>query len=92
MSKLDVEAVPARLVLSLPLDRPGAYASQVKTPILFGICKKDSVAPAPPTLKYAKKAPKGTIKEYDAGHFDVYVGDSFERVIQDYLDFYKEHL
>ncbi|GMG29749.1 unnamed protein product [Aspergillus oryzae var. brunneus] len=56
------ERVPARLTLKLPLLRSGSYASRVECPILFGICGKDSVAPADTTLAYAKTAPKGVIK------------------------------
>lgn len=93
MTNLEVEAVPARAALWIPLARPGAYASQVKTPIFFAICAKDTVAPPGPTLKFAKQAPKGTPKSYDdLGHFDIYVGEPFERATKDYVEFYKANL
>ncbi|KAJ5371482.1 Alpha/Beta hydrolase protein [Penicillium cataractarum] len=56
------QRVPARLVLKLPFLRPGCYASDVECPTLFGICGRDSVAPASTTLAYAKAAPNGVIK------------------------------
>lgn len=87
------EKVPARLILQLPLLRPGSYASNIQCPILFGICGKDSVAPADATLAYAKKAPKGVIKWYEEiGHFEVYYGDAFQIAIQDYREFLQENL
>lgn len=86
------ERVPARLPLKLPLLRPGSYASRVECPILFGICGKDSVAPADTTLAYAKTAPKGVIKWYDVGYFDIYYGQPFELAIQDYKQFLREYL
>lgn len=56
--------VAARFALKILLERPGAYAKSVKNPILFAICGKDSVAPAPTTRAFAKQAPMGVIKEY----------------------------
>jgi uncharacterized protein len=89
VTKLDVEEVPARAALWIPLARPGTYAKQVQSPIFFAVCTKDSVAPAKQTIGFAKQAPKGTIKEYDVGHFDIYVGEPFEKATKDYIDFYK---
>jgi len=79
--------LPARLLLQLPLLRPGSYASKVQCPILFGICGKDSVAPVRPTLKYAETAPKGVIKWYeDVGHFEIYYDEAFEKAVKDYVE------
>lgn len=87
------EDVPARLVMRLPFLRPGRYASKVQCPILFGVCGKDTVAPAGPTLSYAKSASKGVIKLYDdVGHFEVYYGEAFEKAIGHYLQFLEANL
>ena len=86
------QTVPARLTLTLPFLRPGSYASEVECPILFGICGTDSVAPAQTTLEYAKKAPKGVIRWYDVGHFDIYSGPPFEEAMKDYQAFLQEFL
>ena len=45
-----------------------------------------------PTRRYAATAPRGEVKLYPEGHFDIYVGDAFERVIADQLDFLDKHL
>lgn len=87
------EKVPARVTLSLPLLRPGSSASKVQCPILFGICGRDSVAPAHATLAYAETAPKGVVKWYeDMGHFEIYYGESFRIAIRDYVRFFQENL
>ncbi|GAB1196528.1 hypothetical protein APSETT444_005800 [Aspergillus pseudonomiae] len=86
------ERVPAHLALKISLLRPGSYASKVECPIFFGICGTDSVAPAGTTLAYAKTAPKGVIKWYDMGHFEIYYGQSFEQAMQDYKQFLQDSL
>lgn len=91
--RAEIEAVPARLALQFPFLYPGSYAKQVKTPILFAICGKDQVAPANTTLRYAKQASKGTIEYYpNMGHFDIYTGDEFEKVVPVYTAFYQANL
>lgn len=79
--------VAARIALNLVRYFPGRRAADITAPILFVICDPDSVAPAGPTLKYARIAPAGEIKLYPDGHFDIYVGEPFERVITDQIDF-----
>lgn len=79
--------VAARIALNLIRYFPGRKAAKITAPVLFAICETDSVAPAGPTLKYARKAPRGEIKLYPEGHFDIYLGEPFERVVADQLDF-----
>lgn len=84
--------VAARIGMKILGYRPGRAAAKVRCPILFCVCDTDSVAPAGPTLRYAAKAPLGTVKRYPEGHFDIYVGDAFERVIADQLEFLERNL
>lgn len=84
--------VAARFGLKLSTYRPGRSAKQVRCPILFCVCETDSVAPAGPTLRYAAQAPRGEVKTYPEGHFDIYVGEAFERVIADQISFLDKHL
>jgi pimeloyl-ACP methyl ester carboxylesterase len=85
-------AVAARLALKVITYRPGRLAAKVACPILFCVCEADSVAPPVPTLRYAAKAPRGEVRMYPEGHFDIYVGDAFERVVADQLAFLDRHL
>ncbi len=84
--------VPARIALEIAFDAPGRKASQIQCPILFCVCDTDSVAPAKATLRHAAKAPHGEIIRYPAGHFDIYIGDQFERVVTDQLAFLSKHV
>jgi dienelactone hydrolase len=84
--------VAARIGLKLLAYRPGRLAAKVPCPILFCVCEADSVAPASPTRRYAATAPRGEIKLYPEGHFDIYVDDAFERVVADQLGFLDKHL
>ena len=79
----------ARLALTLALYRPRSYASQVKCPMLILACKNDSVAPASAARAAARLASaRAELKEYDLGHFDIYVGVGFERSCRDAVAFF----
>ena len=84
--------VPARIALEIPLDSPGRRVSDVRCPILFCVCDTDSVAPPKATLRHAAKASQGTVHRYPVGHFDIYLGAEFERVVADQLAFLEEHV
>jgi pimeloyl-ACP methyl ester carboxylesterase len=79
--------VTARIGVKLLPYRPGRLAAKVACPILFCICENDTVAPSGPTRRYAAMAPKGEVKLYPEGHFEIYVGEAFERVTTDQLEF-----
>jgi uncharacterized protein len=79
--------VLARVGLDIPLRRPGRHAGKVTCPIMFSVCETDTVAPAKATLRHAKRAPKGEVVVYPDGHFDIYVGDAFDRVVADQIEF-----
>jgi pimeloyl-ACP methyl ester carboxylesterase len=84
--------VAARIALSLIAYRPGRRASETTCPILFCICEHDSVAPAKASVRHTRRAPYGETKLYPVGHFDIYVGEPFEQVIGDQLDFLQRHV
>lgn len=86
------DQVSARTALWILTYYPGRFAKDVKAPLFFAICDRDSVAPAGPTTGYAKQAPQGTIKHYDCGHFDIYLGEWFERAMKDYLAFLDKNV
>lgn len=84
--------VPARIGLAVPLARPGRRTKDLTKPALFCVCDRDTVAPAPATLRHAAKAPEGEVRRYDAGHFDIYIGDDFDQVITDQIAFLRQHV
>jgi len=87
-----VNEVTARVAPTITRHRPGKAAKDVTMPILFCIPDHDSVTPPEETVAFARTAPKGEIKRYDAGHFDIYLGSPFEAVVADQTDFLTRHL
>jgi hypothetical protein len=55
--------------------------------MLVCACEGDSVAPPGPTLTYARRSERCELKVYPYGHFDIYVDEPFEVVIEDQLAF-----
>jgi hypothetical protein len=39
----------------------------------------------------ARRAPRHEIRRYQAGHFEIYVGEAFEQVVADQIVFLNEH-
>jgi fermentation-respiration switch protein FrsA (DUF1100 family) len=84
--------VAARFINRVGLHRPGRSARKVSAPILFCICDGDAVAPAETALRYAATAPRGEVKRYPVGHFDIYLGEPFENAVRDQTEFLVRHL
>jgi hypothetical protein len=61
-------------------------------PIFFALCAEDTVAPVAASRRHARRAPRAEIRDYPCGHFDIYVGDAFERAVADYVDFLDRHV
>ena len=84
--------VAARFIGRASFYRPGRSARNVKAPILFCICDTDAVAPATTALRYAATAPRGEVKRYPIGHFDIYLGEPFEQAVADQTEFLTRQL
>jgi pimeloyl-ACP methyl ester carboxylesterase len=87
-----VNQVAARIGLHVGFYRPGRLAAELRCPTLWCVADHDSLCPADATVKLARGAARGEIKRYPTGHFDVYVGDTWEQVIGDQIDFLRRHL
>lgn len=85
-----INKAPARTILEFLKYSPSRYTNKITIPIYYAICIKDTLAPAKATVKCAKQSPKAIIKEYDCGHFRIYSGDYFEKVIADYIEFFDK--
>jgi hypothetical protein len=85
--------VAARIGLQAGMYRPGLQADRLACPILIQIADRDSVAPVKAAQDAAWRAPgRAEVRTYPVGHFDVYVGDAFERSVSDQLYFLRRHL
>jgi fermentation-respiration switch protein FrsA (DUF1100 family) len=84
--------VSARFINHVGLHRPGRSARKVNAPILFCICDTDAVASPETALRYAATAPRGEVRRYPVGHFDIYLGEPFEAAVRDQTEFLSRHL
>ena len=85
--------VAARIVLSAGSYRPGLQADRLPCPILVQTADRDAVAPVKAAEQAAFRATgRAEVRTYPVGHFDVYVGEAFERVVADQLHFLRRHL
>jgi pimeloyl-ACP methyl ester carboxylesterase len=81
-----------RGTMSLPVQRPWAKAKRVTCPLLVQVMSGDVVTPPGPSRKAAESAPRGELIEYPGGHFDIYVGEPFERAVSDQIEFLERAL
>jgi fermentation-respiration switch protein FrsA (DUF1100 family) len=84
--------VAARITLRLASYRPGRRASFISCPLLGCVCDEDSLTPADRTVALLSKAPLAEIKRYPIGHFEIYVGQWWERAVADQTEFLSRHL
>jgi fermentation-respiration switch protein FrsA (DUF1100 family) len=87
-----VNRVSARVALRIGIYRPGRLVSRIECPVLFCVCDRDVITPARATLKYAATARRGEVKRYPVGHFEIYVGEPFERAVADQVEFLRRAL
>lgn len=84
--------VAARVGLQIPAYNPARAAAKVCCPLLVCICDRDALTPAGPAEKMAARAPEGEFVRYPIGHFEIYVGEWFERAVADQTEFLTRHL
>jgi uncharacterized protein len=65
---------------------------QVRCPVLVCVCERDSTTLPAPTIAAAERAPTAELVRYPIDHFDVYVGEAFERAVRDQTAFLTRHL
>jgi len=85
--------VCARIGLTVGMYRPGLKADRLPCPILIQITEKDSVAPPEAAEAAARRAGnRAQVRRYPIGHFDIYVGEDFERSVADQVEFLTDTL
>jgi dienelactone hydrolase len=83
---------PARIALTLANYRPVSHAGRINCPVLMVCAEKDSLIPAGAVRKCAAKIKNARLEVLPVGHFEVYVGDLFEKVSALEADFLAEKL
>jgi pimeloyl-ACP methyl ester carboxylesterase len=77
----------ARMALTLALYRPVLKARQLRCPALIQACMQDQAVCARAAVAYARRA-GAELRQYEhMDHFDIYVGEDFERAVGDQLEF-----
>jgi alpha-beta hydrolase superfamily lysophospholipase len=84
--------VAASIAVEALLWRPGRRARQISCPLLVQIASNDLDTPPCPAAKVAARAPRGELRRYECGDFDVYLEPWFDRIADDQVDFLKRHL
>ncbi len=83
----------ARIFLQAGAYRPGLQADRLPCPILVQIADHDAVAPVKAAQDAAWRATgRAEVHTYPVRHFDIYVGEPFERAIADQLHFLRRHV
>jgi fermentation-respiration switch protein FrsA (DUF1100 family) len=77
---------------AMPFWRPGRLGARVACPLLVQVARDDAITRAPAACRAASRAPRGELLTYPGGHFDVYVGQGFERAVADQISFLRRHV
>lgn len=84
--------VSASVVLEILSWRPGRKADRIGCPLLVQIGERDIDTPPAPAIRAASRAPRGELKRYECGHFDVYTPPRFDHIVADQVEFLKRTL
>ncbi|BBK43426.1 alpha/beta hydrolase [Allostella vacuolata] len=79
--------IGARFILRIPFYRPIRRARRVRPPLLMVVTDRDEICPPSAIARVARLAPRGEAVHFDAGHFEIYFGDFFERATAAMLAF-----
>jgi fermentation-respiration switch protein FrsA (DUF1100 family) len=81
--------VAARVMLTLATQNPAGGVGKLQMPLLVCACDKDATTPPAGAVKAAARAPKGELKRYPLGHFEIYAD---EQARKDQVQFLTRHL
>jgi fermentation-respiration switch protein FrsA (DUF1100 family) len=82
-----VNEYTARLGLTVLGYNPYRRLGAIRCPVLVAIAEDDATTPARPAARAARRAPNATLARYPGGHFDLYLGEPFERAVADQVEF-----
>ena len=81
-----------RVMLRVGLYRPGRKAGALRCPLLVCVADDDAITPPAPAVRMAEVAPRGELRRYPIGHFDIYTGAAFEAAVADQTEFLVRHV
>jgi dienelactone hydrolase len=83
---------PARAALELLIYRPVSHARKVACPALVMMGEKDTLIYPKSVEKAASRMREVTLIHLPIGHFEIYVGEWFEKTVEIQADFLCRHL
>jgi pimeloyl-ACP methyl ester carboxylesterase len=83
--------VCARVALAPPYNLT-RKVSRISCPALYLVFEEDDVNPPELGRRAAERAPRGELREYPGGHFAPFAKATFERVLDDQVEFLRRHL
>jgi len=83
---------PARILLGIPLYRPVRFADKIKCPVLLIYAGRDALIPPDMVEKAIARIKNVKAVRLDAGHFEVYTGEHFDRIAEMEGEFIKKCL
>jgi len=83
----------ARIAIRMDKYRPINQLSQINCPVLLQVGDNDMAVPARVVNKAQKLLGQhGEVIHYPIDHFDIYLGDNFEKAVNDQVAFFRKHL
>jgi pimeloyl-ACP methyl ester carboxylesterase len=83
---------PARILAMVPFYRPTKYAPRAQCPALVIAAERDSLIPIASVERMANRIPQATFMRLPLSHFEVYLGDGFDTVVNAEADFFASQL
>ncbi len=71
---------------------PARRANLVACPLLVCVCERDVIAPPQPAITVTEQAPRGELRRYPIGHFNLFHKPWFDRVVDDQIAFLRRTL
>ena len=84
--------VAARVLWRIGRYQPGLAAERLTCPLLVCVAEDDAITPAARAVELASRARQVEIRRYPGGHFAPYLGELFEQVVADQIDFLRRQL
>ncbi len=81
----------ARTALAPPF-RLARKVRRIECPVLYCLTEEDDINPPRLGKLAARRAPRGELRLYPGGHFDPFLGETFERMCADQVDFLRRNL
>ncbi|MFF1921179.1 alpha/beta hydrolase [Streptomyces sp. NPDC058221] len=85
------QAVAARSVFGIAMNRPGRDAPRIRTPLLVLVCDQDRTALSEPAVRVAGRAPRAELVRLPGGHYAPFL-DQHEPAVRAELSFLHRHL